>query len=435
MAKRISRSIDSARTDLLAIEELFVVKGKGDSDNYVAWLCDEIPDCCPFCFGKNFKNQNLFSHTYTDCIKEDNVPRIINLKYEFYKYRCQNPDCRRIFAKEIPFATVRDNVTLRLEKLVADSVIRGSSYDQISESFGGMLTRQAIGHIFNRWVHTRNDRRVLMKLPEIIGVVTGQLEEDKYVLIISCDEGIRILDIMLGVDSERIVATLRRFGSNVSKCILTDCDPTVYAAVKEALPGALHIIPAEMWLKLVREDFIFLSHVEMRWAEPRIKNKQELVLAPKVADDRNASMELNRILSARPQLMEPYNDYHYLRDLIMNREFRWDITEIDQWPDAIDNRFKRQLGSTLLQYGLYREEISRHQEHPDYVPDNLLSVTDRLETVIQTRRSFSEEALQAAVLYSTESDLDHWQGVEIEEVIRKLTELQGSSRRRNDDYE
>ena len=144
MAKRISRSIDSARSDLLAIEELFVVKGEGDSDNYVAWLCDEIPDCCPFCLGKKFKNHNLFSHTYRDYIREDNVPRIINLKYEFYKYRCLNHDCGRIFAKEIPFATVRDNVTLRLENFIADSVIRGSSYEQISESFGSVLTRQAI---------------------------------------------------------------------------------------------------------------------------------------------------------------------------------------------------------------------------------------------------------------------------------------------------
>ena len=41
MAKRISRPMDSARTDLLAIEELFVVKGKGDENNFVAWLNDE----------------------------------------------------------------------------------------------------------------------------------------------------------------------------------------------------------------------------------------------------------------------------------------------------------------------------------------------------------------------------------------------------------
>ena len=299
-----------------------------------------------------------------------------------------------------------------------------------------MLSRQAVGQIFNRWVRERDERRALVKLPEIIGVITGQLKEDKYVLITSCDDGIRILDILLGVDSSRILSSLRRFGSNVSKCILSDCDPTVYAAVKEALPGALHIIPAEMWLKLVREDFTLLSHGIMRWAEPRIRKKQELVLAPKVADEQYTSVELKRIFAARPQLKEPYQDYHYLRDLIMNREFSWDITELDQWPEGIDYGFREQLSSTILQYDLYREEISRQQEHPEYVPDNLLSATDRLETVIQTRRSFSDEALRAAVLYSIESDLEHWQGLEIEEVIRKLNELQNGSRRRNNyDYE
>ncbi len=436
MAKRISRPVESARTDLLAIEELFVVKGKGDENNYVAWLNDEIPDCCPACLGKEFRNHNLFSHTYTDYIKDDNGIRIITLRYEFYKYRCLNPECGRIFAKEIPFAAGRDNVTSRLEKLIADSVIHGSSYEEISNGFDGKLSRQAVGQIFNRWVHERDDRRTLVKLPEIIGVITGQLEENKYVLIISCDNDIRILDIMLGVDSSRILASLRRFGSNVSKCVLSDCDPTVYAAVKEALPGALHIIPAEMWLKLVREDFTLLSHDIMRWAEPRIRNKQELVLAPKVADEQYTSVELKRIFDARPQLKEPYQDYHYLRDLIMNRDFSWDITELDQWPEGIDYGFREQLSSTILQYDLYREEISRQQEHPEYVPDNLLSATDRLETVIQNRRSFSDEVLRAAVLYSIESDLEQWLGLEIEEVIRKLNELQNGSRRRNIyDYE
>ena len=299
-----------------------------------------------------------------------------------------------------------------------------------------MLSRQAVGQIFNRWVHERDDRRALAKTPEVIGVITGQLEDNKYVLIISCDDGIRILDIMLGVDSSRIVASLQRFGSNDSKCVLSDCDPTAYAAVKEALPYAVHIIPAEMWLKLVREDFTMLSHGIMRWAEPRIRNKQELILAPKVADEQYTSVELKRIFAARPQLKEPYQDYHYLRDLIMNREFSWDITELDQWPEGIDNKFREQLDSTILQYNLYREEIFRQQEHPEYVPDNLLSATDRLEAAIQTRRSFSDEVLRAAVLYSIESDLDHWQGLEIEEVIRKLNELQVGSKRRNMyDYE
>ena len=436
MAKSVSRSIDSARTDLLAIEKLFVVKDIGDADNYVAWLVDEIPDNCPVCGGQAFRNQKKASHAYTDYINEENGIRIISLKYEFYKYRCLNPDCRRIFAKEIPFAIGRDNVTSRLEQLIADLVIQGSSYEDICNKFSSKLSRQAVGQIFNRWVHARDNRRKLIHSPEIIGVITGQLKEDKYVLIISCDDGIRILDILLGVDSDRIITSLRRFGTNVSKCILTDCDPTVYTAVKEALPGVLHIIPAEMWLRLVREDFSLLANEFLRWAEPSIHNKLELILDKKVADEQNTSVELKRIFAARPELLEPYKDYHYLRDVITNREFRWSINELDEWPEKIDIPFRERLDSTLLQYDVYREEICRQQEHSEYVPDNLLSATDLLEGQIRSRRNFSDEALRAAVLYSIESDLEHWQGLEIEEVIRKLNELQNGSRRRNIyDYE
>ncbi len=191
-----------------------------------------------------------------------------------------------------------------------------------------------------------------------------------------------------------------------------------------------------MWLKLVREDFSLLSHEIMRWAVPSIKNKQDLILAAKAADEQNTSLELQRIFSARPQLIKPHKNFHDLRDLVTNHDIRWDISELDGWPEDLDDSFRERLEVTLLQYEQYREEISRQQQFPEYVPENLLSSTDRLEKLIGKRRNFSEDALQAAVLYSIESDLEHWQGLEIEEVIRKLNELQNSSRRRNIyDYE
>lgn len=438
MPRRMLRPLDSVRTDLLAIDELFVVRGQGDNNNYVAWRYEyeEKPVCCPICSGKEIKAHDKFSRTYMDYIMEGNVPKIINLKYEFYKYRCKNPVCGRVFQAEISFATINDHVTHRLEDKIAELVIGGSSYEEISSNtFGGQLTRQAVGQIFVRWVHMRNDRRSLIYLPTVIGAITGRTDDNTYILIVSCDDGIRVLDVLLGMDSAKVIASLRRFGSKASRCILTDCDPTIYAAVKEALPDVLHIIPAEMWLKLVREDFSLLSHDIMRWAVPSIKNKRDLVLAPKVADEQNTSIELQRIFSARSELKEPYKDYHYLRDLIMNRGFRWDISELDAWPDDLDSTFRERLGATLLQYNLYREEIARHQEHPEFVPDNLLTATDRLEELISTRRNFSEEALQAAILYSVDSDLDHWQGIRIEEIIIKLSRLQKSSRRSDYDDE
>lgn len=83
MAQRVQRREDQARTDLLALDELFVVKGKGDSSFFYGWPYDLSPDSCPFCGGNSFRVPNLFSHTYIDCILEGGIPHIITLIYTF----------------------------------------------------------------------------------------------------------------------------------------------------------------------------------------------------------------------------------------------------------------------------------------------------------------------------------------------------------------
>ena len=432
MASRVHRREDPQRTDLLALDELFVIKGVGSERSFHAWRYDPGAEECPLCRGK-IKNQDRFSHTYVDCVSDGSAPHIIELVYEFYKYRCQNPDCRHIFAPEIAFADVNSNVTYRLENRIAAMVIDGQSYGSIASSFNGMLTRQAVGQIFNRWVRSCNERRTMAASPAAIGAITGQTDKGEYTLIFSCDDGIRVLDILLGIDSDRITASLRRFSGGNARYILTDCDPTVYAAAKEALPKALHIIPAEMWLKLVRKDFVEFAHDPLKWLS--VRNKQSLLLEPSASEAENMSPELKRIFNARPELEEPYHDYHYLRAAIFDRQERWHIGELDEWPDTLDDAFREQLSATLIQYREYRAEIARHEDHPEVVPLGLLSQTDRLEELIRTRRCFSEEVLQAMVLYSAEADLANWQGIRIEEITAILYTLPMRSRRKEYDDE
>ena len=450
MAKRLLRPVDQTRTEQLAIDELYVVKGEGDADNYVAWLYDDRPECCPVCNEKAFKVHDRFSRTYTDYIDEGNDPRIINLEYQFYKYRCLNPECGRIFAAEISFATVNDNVTHRLENRIADMVIAGWSYDQIAEAFGKKLSKQAVGQIFNRWTQFRNEKRRQIHSPDIIGAISGSTDKEEYTLVFSCrkEKGDRdvnafriyVQDILLGVDSERIVASLRLFGGNATHFILTDCHPTIYAAAKEALPKAVHIIPAELWFKLVRHDYVEYIHPTLRWLPNR--NKQHLMLEPRSDDEENWDPQLKRMFDARKKerLKDTYHDYHYMRDRIMDREFRWTIDELDEIRDELfDPKFCEQMAPTFLQYTEYRDEIARQEDYREIVPETILFQTDRLEELIRDRRTFSEEALQAAVLYSTEpdekDDPENWQGIRIEKIIKKLTELQEGSRRRSNDYE
>ena len=452
MPRRILRQFDPVRTEMLDIDELRVVKGLGDAEHYVAWLYDYdmLPGCCPVCSGQEVKVHDRFSRIYTDCIMEENAPRIIELEYDFYKYRCKNPECRRIFAAEISFASVNDNVTYRLENRISESVINGYSYEEISNEYRGMLSRQAIGQIFNRWVHKRNEIRRIMHPPEIIGALTGTTDRAEYTLIFSCrqekeEQGVNILkiyvlDILLGIDYVRIVASLRRFGSTVTRFILTDCDPTVYAAAKEAFPKAVHIIPAELWFKLVRQDYIDFIQQSLRWLP--VRNKQQLMLEPRSDDEENWDPQLKRMFDARKEerLKDTYHDYHYMRDRIMDREFRWTIDELDEIRDELfDTRFCEQMAPTFLRYTEYRAEIARQEEFREVVPETLLFQTDRLEELIRERRTFSEEALQAAVLYSTELDEEDypegWQGIAIDKIIKMLTELQEGSGRRNNEYE
>ena len=106
MARRSRREEDSRRTELLAIDELFVLKGKGDENTFHAWLYDDRPDCCPFCDGAEMKVQGHFFRQYADVIRLGESLKIIDLVYEFFKFHCQRDSCRRIFSAKITFASV-----------------------------------------------------------------------------------------------------------------------------------------------------------------------------------------------------------------------------------------------------------------------------------------------------------------------------------------
>lgn len=159
MAKHIFRREDEERTELLGHDELFVQKGKGSDTYYNAWLHDSEIECCPRCGSDAVKTQDLFSKTYLDLVSDGQRKKVIQLEYEFYKYRCLDKDCRHVFSKPVGFASKRDNVTFRLENEIAQQVLNGASYAQIANRLSGSISRQAIGQIFNRWVRKKEARR------------------------------------------------------------------------------------------------------------------------------------------------------------------------------------------------------------------------------------------------------------------------------------
>lgn len=432
MARQSTRNWDLDRTALLDLDELFVIKGQGDNSNYFGWLQEQEVDCCPICGGGALKVQDLFPKTYYDIIDDHGNKRIITLIFQFYKYRCLNPACRHIFAKDIRFASQNDNVTYRLQDEIARSVINGSSYSEISAQFSDAITRQAVGQIFNRWVRNKEECRKIKTSPAVLVVVSGRTDRDLYTLFLNLDNGIYVFDAIYGVSSLEITGKLRQYGLNNIETIVSDCNPTIVDTINDNLPNATYIIPVQYWFKLVTDDFAEYAHEKLRWST--VRNKTQIIMQPESELGLRVSNR-NRLLETRPEVKQPYYDYNELRDLISSRERPWTVNDLDTWTSHVDPDFRSNLEATILRLNTYKDLIYQHELHPDLIPDRLFALTDRMEELISEARTFSDAQLKARLLYSVPAELDDWRGIPIENVISALEEMNLRRRRNRNGYE
>lgn len=432
MARRSIRHWDEDRTALLDLDELYVIKGQGDSSNYFGWLQDQEVDHCPICGSDVIKVQDLFPKTYYDIIDDHGNKRIITLIFQFYKYRCLNTDCRHIFAKDIRFASQNDNVTYRLEDEIAKRVIDGSSYNEISLQFSEAITRQAIGQIFNRWVHNKEESRKIKNPPSALVVVSGKTDRDQYTLFLNIDNGISVFDVLYGVSSLEIAGKLRQYGLNHIETVVSDCEPTIVDTINDNLPSATYIIPVQYWFKFVTEDFAEYSHDVLKWSP--VRNKDYLIMLPE-SDLGYRVSDRNILLETRPDIQQPYYDYNELRDLIGDRERPWTVNDLDTWTAHVDPGFRSHLEATILRLNAYKDLIYQHELHRDLIPDRLYALTNRVEELISQARTFSDSQLKARLLYSVPAELDDWRGIPIETVIAALEEMNLQRRRNRNEYE
>lgn len=417
MSRRAKRLWDDERTELLNQSELWVEKGKGGRNYYKAWLLESDVEECPLCGGSVIKVQDLFSKTYNDLISEGSQKRVITLEYNFYKWRCLNEKCRHIFARDIEFATKYDNVTHRLEDEIARLVIEGMSYGDITDKLDGPITRQAVGQIFNRWVKTRDEKRRTPNPPQHLAVLSGKSDRDRYTIFLNLDEGIKIFDILHGVNTADIAATIRQMGGDKVQTVLSDCDPIIASAVKDHCPNAVHIIPVDYWFGLVAADFAALAHERIKWCS--VYNKNALIMMPE-AELGLRSSDLKRLLEMRPSIAQAHTDFNGLREMISRRDELWVYDELVEWMETVDDDFRQEMSATEYQLRYYRSEIEAHMNHRDAVPERLYRLTSRLEDVLKKKRTFSTEVLKAKVLYSRDADLQNWRGIPIEDVISAL---------------
>lgn len=414
MAKRISRREDEGRTELLGQDELFVQKGKGSDTYYNAWLHDSGIESCPRCGSNAIKTQDLFSKTYLDLVSDGQKKKVIQLEYEFYKYRCLNKDCRHIFSKPVYFASRRDNVTFRLENEIAQRVLNGASYAQIANQLSSSISRQAVGQIFNRWVRKKEAHRKTATLPSRLAILSGKTDKDQYTIFLNLDDGIWVYDIVYGVSSADIATVLLKNGVPNVQAVLSDCNPTVVDAIQGYLPNSLHIIPVEYWFSLVSADFSEFAHEKLKWSS--VKDKDTLIMTPEGELGYRVS-DLQRLLDTRPGIKPAYEDFNRLRNIITRRDEMWVYHELEEWLDSTDPEFQEAMSATRFQLQTYKQQIAAHVEHKEFVPERLYVLSSRLESLISRMRTFSDEVLKARILYSVESDLEHWRGVPLDDVI------------------
>lgn len=432
MARKDNREWDEDRTALLNLDELYVIKGLGDSSNYFVWLQDPIVDHCPICGGDIIKVQDLFPKTYYDIINDHGNDRIITLFFQFYKYRCLNNGCKHIFAKDVRFASQNDKVTYRFENEIAKCVIKGFSYYEISIQFSGTISRQAVGQVFNRWVRNKEEYRKIINPPSTLVVVSGKTDRDQYALFLNIDNGINVFDVIYGVSSLDITSKLRQYGLNHLETIISDCNPTIVDTINDNLPNTKYIIPVQYWFKLVADDFAEYAHDILRWST--VRNKDHIIMQP---ESELGLRETNRdlLLETRPAIQQPYYDFNELRDLISNRESPWTVNDLDAWTAYVDPDFRSHLEATIFRLNVYKDLIYQHELHRDLVPDGLYALTNRVEELLSETRTFSDAQLKARLLYSTPADLDDWRGIPIETVIAALEEMNLQRRRKRNEYE
>lgn len=414
MAKHVFRRADEERTELLGHDELFVQKGKGSDTYYNAWLHDPEIECCPRCRSDAIKTQDLFSKTYLDLVSDGQKEKVIQLEYEFYKYRCLNKTCGHIFSKPVCFASRRDNVTIRLENEISQRVLRGASYAQIANQLSGSITRQAVGQIFNRWVRKKEACRKTTTLPSELAILSGKTDMDQYTVFLNLDDGIQVYDIIYGVSSADIAAVLLKDGISNIQTVLSDCDPIIVDAIRGYLPNALHIIPVEYWFSLVYADFAEFAHKKLKWSP--VKDKDTLILMPEGELGYRVS-DLQRLLDSRPGIKPAYDDFNRLRNIIANRDEMWVFRELEEWLNSADPEFQEAMSATIFQLQTYKQQIASHVEHRELVPERLYALTSRLEKLISSMRTFSDEVLKARILYTVEVDLKHWSGVPLDDVL------------------
>lgn len=429
MGRQKIRQWDEERTILLGHDELLVQQGVGDSRNYVAWNHEIYCETCPECGSSNIKTQNLFSKNYIDCIWQNNRWRTVSLEYRFYKFRCQQTDCGHVFAKEISFASKRDNVTYRMGNEIAKAIIAGKSYRAVSNMFQGSVSPQAVGQIFNRWFYRTEAKRSWQDFPSSIAVLSGFLDSMECTIILNTEDGVRVFDVFAGIDS-KIIGDFLQQGVHTVQTVYTDCNPIINDVVNDLFPNAVHVIPVEFWLEQV--SFDFMDYFEN--ALPTKPNRRMLnILTTPRPELGFRTQELDEYLEEYPEIQVPFEQFNHLYEMTSRKDESWVYPELVHWQESLPDDVKEALRYSILQLYHFQNEIGVSIDVRERIPPGLCLYFEALMGSIMSEHIFSAEALKAKLLYAIDSDLQHWSGIPIMDLIDLY--FDDEEQRGNEEYE
>lgn len=414
----IGKAEDQVLTEALGYDEL-VVTTESYGQYHKAHLFTVDPGMCPHCLtASGAINKELGGKLYKDIIPGSDS--ITMFYYEFYKYKCANPDCGKRFRQPISFAGVSDDATYRLQRQIADLVAEGKSYAWISKRYPEIGTKTTVGNIYRKWVSNNLAKVSDPYTPASLGVfeIPFASGRDSFILFLDCNAGLNVIGV---VPSD--MTRLRKFISSLElqkvSRVLVNISPLVIDVISDYYAKQLTVIPVREWLHMVEEDY--REYFKANSKHCLVPDAVDLLMSQEYAP--YSKYNLDTLLQSRPGLTEARNNLLLLRKIINGHEFQWSIEELEDWVDSAEVSLDGALEVSAKAFHEYKDMISQGSSLPE--SSGIYWNLEELRRKFDCIKYCSEDFLTGFFLMRKDEYMKkingHWYGVPLEVVLENET--------------
>lgn len=417
------KAYDQKLDDELDLEHLAATAGN-TYDIYAMNPDTSIPEC-PECH-RRMKNHGKYERQYLDVICEDGKPpRFIVLHYLFYKYRCMNEECKRtLYQKPVSFAKENANVTERLEDLIV-RYASALSYSKTEQKIRGTVSKQAVGQIAKRWTEAKDEERgSIFYSPRVLGLESFFWDSREYILAVDAgDRQLCIIDILNGVDTEKIQLLLSHLDNTKIEYVVTDCNPIIVDTVRDLLPAAEVLVNTDALLQEALDSFWEIIMTDAK--HTMNDDKARLMKEPNELNEWEVGL-VRRITEQKPRVSASYDHVNMLRSILSRQ---WDISDIKDWEYKIPIDCKKEFSMASEYIEEYWKELLNFYKRRRIVTSGLYAKLKKLDNKMKKFKSCSDELFRARVLYLCKAGKKlnasdgKWHGAPYEEVMEIMDSL------------